>query len=452
MNRIVKKDHNYVRFVALFALLAVIIFVRYGLQINIPRVVALIPIIAIALLGSQTEIIAVCMCLIPMHESLDFYYALVSVVIIYVIKFYRRMKINGSLILLCIVVIWELLHCFTTDFSPVTFVTTLAPIIALTVFLCSDFSDVDYAFVIRSVAVSAVVICVTMLVQVAWISQFNFTVLLMNLRRLGALSEAAAGKLNISGGLVQTNSLGVICVLITTGLLQLRMFSENKRRDIFFILALLIFGTFTASRTFLVCLVLMILLVIVGQKGFGKKLRYFGLIILAIGFVVLVFSVFFPEQLKYFVGRFNVEDITTGRDDLMIAYHEFITENPKVMFFGIGLQNYGDKLVTFYRVANNVPHNSIQEIIIAWGIIGLLLFVALIAMTIHASRKHVHKQSVLNYIPLIIILFKSVAGQFLTSGYSMLALSYAYLSLCQNFVSEKDTIRLFLQSSELSEI
>jgi hypothetical protein len=45
------------------------------------------------------------------------------------------------------------------------------------------------------------------------------------------------------------------------------------------------------------------------------------------------------------------------------------------------------------------------------------------------------KISLINWIPLIIILFKSLAGQLLTSGYSMLALALAYLSLCQDFTS-----------------
>lgn len=432
MNCSVKKKQSYACFAVLFTLLSAMIFVRYGLQINIPRVLALVPIVAIALLGNQTEVIAICMCLIPLHESLDFYYALVSAVAIYVCRYYSRIKINTSFILLIFIIIWELLHCFTAVFSPIAFVTSLAPIIALVVFLCSDFSELDYAFLVRAVASAAMVTCVTMLVQIAWVSSFNLIAFLANLRRLGALSDAAIDRLQISGGIVQTNSLGIICVVITACLLQLRAGAQNKRSDVFIMLTLLIFGMLTASRTFLVCLALMIMLVLLGQKGGLKKLRYLGLAILAVGFIALIFSVFFPDQLEYYISRFFVADITTGRDDLMIAYHRFITGNLNVLFFGIGLQNYGDKLVNYYRVAPNVPHNSIQEILVAWGIPGVLMIGLLILYLVYRSWKCKGRRKLMNYIPLIIILFKSIAGQLLTSNYSMLALAFAYLNLIQD--------------------
>lgn len=432
VNRRLRQERSYLRFWVLFAALSAMIFVRYGLQIGIPRVLALVPIVAIALLGDKTELIAICMCLIPFHESLDFYYALVLVIAIYVFKNFRQIKINASFFLMILMVLWELLHCLAGDFSPVTFVVSLAPIIALVVFLCSDFSDLDYPFVVRAVAAAAMVVCVTMLVQLLWISRFNLAAFFANLRRLGALSEQSADRLQLSGGLVQTNSLGVICVLITATLLQLRFSGQSKRSDTYVMLTLLIFGTFTASRTFLVCLALMIFLVLMGQKGVVKKLRYLGIAILALGFLVLLFSIFFTEQLEYYVSRFFEADITTGRDDLMVVYHRFITENMNVLFFGVGLQDYGDKLVNHYRVANNVPHNSIQEIAVIWGIPGLLLMAVLIFWLCYQAYRKMGRRKLINYIPLIIILFKSMAGQLLTSNYSMLALAFGYLNLVQD--------------------
>lgn len=437
MNLSVKKKHGYVRFWTFFALLAAIIFVRYGLQIDIPRSFALIPIVAIAILGNQTEVVAICMCLIPLYESLDFYYALVLVVAIYVIRFYRRIKTNASFFLMLIIVIWELLHCLAADFSPMDFIISLAPIIALTVILCSDFSDLDYGFVVRTVAVAALLTCLTMLVQVAWISRFNLTKFLLNLRRLGSISEAGQDRLQFSGGLVQTNSLGVICVLTAATLIQLRMIGQKRRSDMFAMLTLLIFGTFTASRTFLVCLVLMVLLMLLGQNGGLKKLRYLGMAVLAVALILLFFGLFFPDQLEFYISRFFVADITTGRDDLMVNYHNFIVRNPNVMFFGIGLQDFGDKLMGVYRVANNIPHNSLQEIIVAWGIPGLICVALLILHLIVRARLTHGRRKLVNYIPLVIILFKSIAGQLLTSNYSVLALGFSYLSLIQDL--DKDT-------------
>jgi O-antigen ligase len=103
------------------------------------------------------------------------------------------------------------------------------------------------------------------------------------------------------------------------------------------------------------------------------------------------------------------------------------------MFIGIGLQNYSTKLVDDYRISNNVPHNSIQELIIAWGIPGVILFIALIICMNALSRRYCKKHNLANYIPLLILLFKGMAGQMLTSSYTILAFSLAYISMCQNF-------------------
>ena len=110
------------------------------------------------------------------------------------------------------------------------------------------------------------------------------------------------------------------------------------------------------------------------------------------------------------------------------------------MFFGIGLNNLSEKVIDLYRVSFNAPHNGIQEIIVAWGIPGLLMLGLLILMMILESNKYVRRKNALNYSILLIILVKSMAGQILTSGYTLLALAFAYLSLCQDFSEDGDSV------------
>ena len=124
----------------------------------------------------------------------------------------------------------------------------------------------------------------------------------------------------------------------------------------------------------------------------------------------------------------------------MVSYHNFIMENPNVLLFGVGLQNFVDKLVNFYRVSANVPHNSIQEIIVAWGLPGLLLIIIMVSLLIYAAKKRSSNIKLINYIPLVIILFKSVAGQLLTSNYSLLALGFAYITLVLELNKNKEAI------------
>ena len=200
------------------------------------------------------------------------------------------------------------------------------------------------------------------------------------------------------------------------------------------VVIMLVFGALTSSRTYVACLLLMTFLFFCGyQGGILKKLQFLGGVLLILLVALLLLHKVVPDLLEYFIGRFFEADITTGRDDLMVNYHNFIIDNNWVMFFGTGIQNYGEKLLVLHRVAANLPHNSIQEIIVAWGLPGLVLFGVLCLMLVLQAHKYNGRMNILNYIPLLIILFKSMAGQLLTSGYTLLAISYAYLSLCQDF-------------------
>ena len=234
--------------------------------------------------------------------------------------------------------------------------------------------------------------------------------------------------------IINPNTLGIVNVLCTTVLLQLFLMKQSKKTDYVCVLLLVTIGALTASRTYLVCLLLMVFLLICGYHGNARKKTRLVVTLVVFALVaLLLLNLFFPSILEYYIGRFQVEDLSAGRGDLMADYHQYIVSNGDVMFFGHGLSNLDEKLVNIYAVSIGVPHNNIQEIILAWGIPGLLFVGLLIYVIIAESRRYgTHRKSLLNYAPLIIILVKSLAGQMLTSGYTMLALVLAYLSLCQN--------------------
>ena len=303
--------------------------------------------------------------------------------------------------------------------------------------MSSDVTEIDYNFVVNTMAIATISTCITMLGQVLAWSNFDIAIAATNLRRLGMITEAAS-KSAITGGTIHPNSLGVICVLSITGLLQLRTVGFRNKWAIPMVAFMLLFGALTSSRTFLACLLLMVLLLFWGLRGgISKKIRFLTTVVLTTVVVLFLLSLLFPDLLEFYISRFFVDDITTGRDDLMTKYHKFIVENGRVMLFGVGVQDFGEKLITTYRAAVNIPHNSIQEVIVAWGIPGLIMFSALLISIIVRTKRYNKHLCILNYIPLIIIVFKSMAGQLLTSGYSMLALSYAYLSMNQNFSTRK---------------
>lgn len=430
---------RHLRFWCLIALLLSLIMIRYAFQIDIPRFVFLLIIGLIVLMGDQSEITAMIIACIPLHESIDFFYALVICTGAYVFKYFRQIHLGTNVILILLIIVWELLHCLRSTFSPVTFLSNIIPFIVLAALMASDAERVDYSFIVRVFAWVVFGASMTLFVRVLYFSGFNIPNAIAGLQRLGSDEHSGIENATVSGGQINPNTLGIVTVLASTGLMQIQRMNYGKKSDLVLMCTNIVLAALGASRTYLVCLALMILLLVFSERGgITKKAKSLAVLALTITFAILLFALLFPSNYEYYISRFMVRDITTGRDTLIMQYHRFIVTNPNVLLFGIGLQDYGDRLIHFFRVGENVPHNSIQEVTIAWGIPGLLLFVALYLSMYHDSFTRNRKMSLLNSIPLIIIIFKGIAGQMLNSPYTMLAFSYAYLSLCTDMTAETE--------------
>ena len=431
-------QNRHKRFWWLLGLLLLLIMTRYALQIDLPRVVFLVVIGLTALLGDRDEILALCVCFIPMHESIDFFYALAITLVIYIFKFHRQLRFRTNIALIFLVILWELLHCFRQSFSVVDFLSGIVPFLVLAVMMASETDKLDYPFLVRSFAWATLGISVVLFVRVLYFSGFHFLLAIAGLQRMGLDVQSNIQGAAITGGLVHPNSLGIIAVLSSAGMMQLRSKRVSKISDMILMCVILVFAALGTSRTYLACLAMMILLLIFAEKGgMAKKLRLLGALCVAVAVAVAALALFFPDTFAYFVSRFSVSDITTGRDSLMVQYHRFVVSEPKVMLFGIGLQDFGNQLMEYYRVASNIPHNSVQEIVVAWGIPGIVLFTAVIISMLQSASERNRHMALINWIPLIIILFKGMAGQMITSPYTMLALSFAYLSLCTDLTPEE---------------
>lgn len=429
MNQHNQKQHSRLLFRILLGLLLGGCFVRYSLQVNIPPAALLAVSVLIALLGDRDETIALCICMIPLDTSVQYTYVLLAALALYMVKFSRTVRFNLTIVPVLLMILWELLHCFGEPFSIPGFISDCLPLLLLAVLMCAGDQKLDYDFIVRALAVSVAAMCLCLLGRLLYVAGFDLGATFSGLRRLGL--DTGETNLAITGGQQNPNTLGIQCVLAMTGLIQLRGSGRNKSGDGALILFLLVFGALTSSRTYLACLAIMAVLLVLSQKGsLSGKLKFMGGVVLVLLAAVLLLALFFPELLEFYYSRFFVEDISTGRTDLMVAYHEFVMSDPEVLFFGVGLHDFISKILEQYRVASVVPHNGIQELVIVWGIPGLLMFLLLWAAMILRSRQLNEKQSLIHYIPLLVLLAKVQVGQMLDSPYTMLAFSYAYLSLC----------------------
>jgi len=436
MGRCKTKQNNRWRFYSLLTVLLILVFVRYALRVNVPEIVLTVLAIIIACAGDRNEMIAVCMCCIPLYTSLQYYIVVGCSIVIYIVKYGRNLKITIAIIPILFFVLWELLHCFSEHFVVKSFIAVVVPYLMLCVVFFSN-DKTDYAFVIRMFAVTTAAVCMILLGRLLVGNGFNFRIAFLNMQRLGQSSIEA--DIGFSGGEINPNTLGILCVIAISGILQLVMSGKKKTGDIVLMMWLLICGALTTSRTYLACLAIMLVLfIIAGRKKIADKLKVFAGVAFLVALAVAVLALAFPAVIETFVRRFNVEDVTSGRADLLVKYNRFIVSKPSILLFGIGLMGYSDKLAE-YAVAGNVPHNGIQELIIAWGLPGLIMFLVLLLIFVWRGKQNGGKTSLVNYIPLLILLAKSQAGQMVTSSYTMLAFSLAYLSICHNFDENIDT-------------
>lgn len=423
-------------FVLLFTLLACCV-VRYTLQIDIPQMLLLGIAVGIAVIGDRDEIMAMCACSIPLYTSFEYGHAVLICSVIYALKYGRRLRFNQAVLPLFAIVLWETLHCFGGSFEIVQYVGRFVPLLLLMVLLSSGNEDFDYPFIMRAFAVSTVAMALSVFGKVLFAADFDVMNALAGMQRLGTQTEELSSLLEVTGAEMNPNSLGVICVLAMTGLFQVRHAGSKRRFDVALMVVLLLFGAMTASRTFLVCLGLMGVLLLFSQAGgLGRKFQFLAAIVVLLLVAAFLLNLIAPALLQYFIGRFTVKDITTGRVGLMEAYGELIVSNLRVLLYGLGAHNFGSKAMAACETALNVPHNAIQELIIAWGIPGAVMLLAVFWVMYRRSREQCRKQGLINYIPLIILLVKAQAGQLITSEYSMLLLSICYLSMCANLTPE----------------
>nr|MBR4281683.1 hypothetical protein [Clostridia bacterium] len=387
----------------------------------------------IAVAGDEDEIVALCMCCIPLESAFPGSYVVFFAIIVYAVKYGVKLRLNWPIFTVLGMVLWETAHCFGEDFAIVQYAGRMVPLLLLAMLMSNWRKKYDYTFITRAFAISTAAMCCTVIGKYLFLANFNPVVAFASFQRLGVISEEQSQELLVTGAEINVNSLGILCVFGVTGLVQLRFAGYGKKMDFLMIAILLSFGIMTTSRTFVVCLLLMALLLLFSLKSTLRKKMQFLLAAVLLGVAVfLLMYLFVPSLVEYYVSRFFEKDLTTGRLDLMALYGDYIMSNLHVLLWGIGCQDLGHKLVNVYQIATGVPHNAIQELIIAWGIPGLLLIMSLLASMIVRSRKQYGRQGLINYILLIIILFKAQAGQLITSEYTMLALSLSYLSMCSD--------------------
>lgn len=191
-------------------------------------------------------------------------------------------------------------------------------------------------------------------------------------------------------------------------------------------------GAMTISRTWVLCLALVLLLFVFSKKN---KMILYGGIVVCLG--LIYFSYFGDSQLSFlFKARMYDENMSTvgGRTDIFSFYHQQMFSNPKYLPFGVGAYCYSEVFNA------DSPHNAIQQIFVSYGFAGLLLF--LIYSLRYSRLNRTRNAPFVYHIPFLVVFLFLQSTQFLMPCRNMIPVIMSVFFLRLFDISNNETVHI----------
>ncbi len=399
------------------------VFLKYVFSIPVPGFFMLVLIAGAAAVSDRNRLIMLSLGLVPLYTSVQFIFGIGICTLVFVFKYYDKIKLKYTDALLLFLVIWELLHAFSNDFSFVEFAGMLIPYLFLTVAVRSFDGVEHFSAFARTFAGSTLFTCVVIMLQIFSQNGFNADRSWKILLRLG--SNTIDGE--VSGAYLNPNTLGFFIAISIALLVRLMINRIGTKLDIAASAILLLLGLFTSSRTFLLCILTFgILTVFTVGKDAGSKIRTAIIGIASLAAASLILYLVAPATFDFFVNRIINGD-NSSRSILFQKYNDIILTNPRFILWGYGLNGVAEYQMS---VIGQVPHNGFQELIFVWGFPGLFAYSAyIVSLTVNAVKANKGTVRLLNWIPFILFAFKIQVGQLITFTPVPLVLLLLYISI-----------------------
>lgn len=176
-----------------------------------------------------------------------------------------------------------------------------------------------------------------------------------------------------------------------------------EKVEYLFIIILSIIGFSSISNSFLLAYGLLLGIAVIDILKTNFKKGILSLIAMAAFFVIIGYSLddqtfnALTERVYTMGNAQDAAEFTTRRSDLWQLYFDYIFTSVRTVFFGAGLTVELD----YYA------HNYFLETLYHLGIIGVILYLTTLSSSIKAYPK-LKKKGLINYIPLLIFLFRGV--------------------------------------------
>lgn len=239
--------------------------------------------------------------------------------------------------------------------------------------------------------------------------------------RIGNMTEVDEGLEGIITLSINANSLAYYSIASLSISLLLVLYKKISYVEFgLYSFVSFIGGLFTMSRTWFVTLfVMMILFVLFNKKN---RLMFFTISILAVLVVVLLINAN-PIILEGFTSRFvdDMTDLRTAGDRTVIfsEYQHFLNTHSLYYLFGTGASYYRE-----VTLLPNAIHNSLQQILLSYGFIGLIIM--LLSLFVIIKKSGVSRNWI-SIVPMIVVLIFLQTLQFLNPAYLMCPVAAAVM-------------------------
>ena len=415
----------------------VLVAFRNTIALDYPVIILSVYAIVMAIFCDRDEMVAFGVAALPFSPAFYYDTVLATMILIYIIKYPKALKKFKlwALIPFVLMMIWEFCHEIAYGFSGMNYFYSFMTL-GFTVFVvCAVDWKMDFGFVSRVLAVSTVFCCSMTLLRMLIAKNFD-AVLLFSDRwyRLGIdakhIGESISYVLRYN-----PNGLGAICNLSIVGLLLRMKKCGFNIIDSLLCISLVLFGALTQSRMFLLTFALAVFLyALTVQSGAFKRLRNVGILmcigVIGIGIVWMVS----PFVIEHIIARLETVDLSNGRNDLFAWYNDYLISDPEHLWFGTGVWDVLTKVNVGASVTvDNASHNGIQELVIVWGIPGVLIFGGLMLCMILAAKKSCKKLCFIGFIPLIMLFVDGLFGQIITSGATKISMCFVFVAIATDF-------------------
>ena len=412
--------------IATIALLGIVIYAGNVMTIDTSKITDIICLASFTLMPISGIVCAICF-LIPLHSGITGLYIYGYAVLMILLKS-KKFKLKVFIPLL-VIVVYEMIMMVFAGVSQINYII----VYALTVFLLLYMMNTDEVDA-KAASISYVAGAVALLVCIftTAIQNYSLEMVLAGVVRIGDY-EGIEDIGQVAVVTENANAMAyyaLVAIFIAFHVMK-SMKTLGKIVMAASMLLLTVISLFTVSRTFIIVLLVLFLLVCLSGFNFKQKLKFLFVLAIVLGIVIP----YLQEQTQIFdafLMRFEEDNIASGsgRTKIFSIYMKYLWNNPVRLMFGTG--------AVFYQKVCNLGysmHNGTQQILVSYGVLGFLPMLGILISPIRAFLKK-NKFKLTKFLPIFAVAMFAQSIQFLNPNNLMLP--YAIAILCMKIPDAED--------------